>query len=104
MAALLTQRNLAQQIADEGGDYVMMVKGNQPQLQEDSATVFALEPTVEEQRDKAQTIEVGHGRLEQRQLISSDVLTGYSTWPGLQQVFQVRRETTEKKTVRAEVV
>ena len=69
MAALLTQRNLAQQIADEGGDYVMIVKGNQPQLQEDSATVFALEPTVEEQRDKAQTIEVGHGRIGQRQLI-----------------------------------
>ena len=44
--------------------------------------------------------------IEQRELISSEVLAGDSTWPGLQQVFQVARETTEKKSgkVRAEIV
>lgn len=106
MDALLTQKDLAQQIVDGGGDYVMIVKGNQPQLQEDIATVFALGPAPDEQRQVAHTIEVGHGRIEQRELTSSDVLAGYSTWPGLEQVFQVARETTEKKSgaVRAETV
>jgi predicted transposase YbfD/YdcC len=85
---------------------VMIVKGNQPQLQAEIATVFALEPVPDEQRQAAHTVEVGHGRIEQRELTSSDVLAGYSTWPGLQQVFQVARETTEKKSgqVRAEIV
>ena len=42
MDALLTQRLIAQQIVAAGGDYVMVVKDNQPQLREDIATVFAL--------------------------------------------------------------
>jgi predicted transposase YbfD/YdcC len=106
MDALLTQKELAQQIVDGGGDYVMIVKGNQPQLQADIATVFALGPAPDEQRQQAQTVEIGHGRIEQRALTSSDVLAGYCTWPGLQQVFQVVRETTEKKSgkERAEIV
>ena len=106
MDALLTQKDLAQQIVDGGGDYVMIVKGNQPPLQEDIATVFALGPVPDEQRQEAHTVEVGHGRIEERELTSSDVLAGYSTWPGLQQVFQVARETTEKKSgkERAEIV
>ncbi len=106
MDALLTQKDIAQQIVDGGGDYVMIVKGNQPQLQADIATVFALGSVPDEHRQAAQTVEVGHGRIEQRALTSSDVLAGYSTWPGLQQVFEVARETTEKKSgkERAETV
>lgn len=106
MDALLTQTEIAQQIVQGGGDYVMIVKGNQPQLQADIATVFALGPAPDEQRQQAHTVEVGHGRIEQRELTSSDVLAGYSKWPGLQQVFQVARETTEKKSGqgRAEIV
>ena len=38
--ALLTQRDLAQTIVDRGGDYVMVVKDNQPTLHEAVATVF----------------------------------------------------------------
>jgi hypothetical protein len=44
MDALLTQRALAQQIVEGGGDYVMVAKGNQPQLREDIAAVFAAPP------------------------------------------------------------
>ena len=35
MDALLTQRHVAQTIVDKGGDYVMIVKDNQPQLRAD---------------------------------------------------------------------
>lgn len=35
MDALLTQRHVAQAIVDKGGDYVMIVKENQPQLRAD---------------------------------------------------------------------
>ena len=41
MDALLTQRQSAPQMVDAGGDYVMVVKENQPQLWEDIATICA---------------------------------------------------------------
>lgn len=106
MDALLTQRQIAQQIVGAGGDYVMVAKANQPQLLEDIATVFALAPTAGEQRTAAATLGLGHGRIEQRRLQTSNVLAGYSDWPGLAQVFQLERQVIIKKTgeVREEVV
>ena len=106
MDALLTQRPIARQIVEAGGDYVMVVKENQPQLREDIATVFALPPIVGEPRTVAETVDYGHGRIEQRRLQTSDVLVGYSDWPGLAQVFQLERQVISKKTgaVREEVV
>jgi predicted transposase YbfD/YdcC len=106
MDALLTQRSIAQQIVEAGGDYVMVVKANQPQLREDIATVFALPAIAEETRTVAKTVDGGHGRIEERRLETSDVLVGYSDWPGLAQVFQLERQVISKKTgeVREEVV
>jgi predicted transposase YbfD/YdcC len=106
MDALLTQRQIAQQIVGAGGDYVMVVKANQPQLLEDIATAFALAPTTGEQRTAAATLDLGHGRIEQRRLQTSNVLAGYSDWPGLAQVFHLERQVIIKKTgeVREEVV
>jgi predicted transposase YbfD/YdcC len=106
MDALLTQRQMAQQIVGAGGDYGMGVKANQPQLLEDIATVFALAPTAGEQRTAAATLDLGHGRIEQRRLQTSNVLVGYSDWPGLAQVLQLERQVIIKKTgeVREEVV
>ena len=106
MDALLTQRQIAQQIVGAGGDYVMVVKANQPQLLEDIATVFALAPTAGERRTVAATLDLGHGRIELRGLRTSDVLMGYSDWPGLAQVFRLERQVIIKKTgeIREEVV
>ena len=106
MDALLTQRQIAQQIVDAGGDYVMVVKENQPKLLDDIATVFTLPPMLGERRAVAATVDLGHGRIEQRWLQTSDILTGYSDWPGLAQVFRLERHVILKKTgeVREEVV
>lgn len=46
MDALLTQREVAQTILDGGGDYLMVAKGNQPQLTEAIATVFTTPPSL----------------------------------------------------------
>jgi predicted transposase YbfD/YdcC len=106
MDALLTQRLIAQQSVAAGGEYVMVVKDNQPQLREDIATVFALPPIVGERRTVAETVDCSHGRIEQRRLHTSDVLVGYSDWPGVAQVFHLERQVISKKTgtVREEVV
>src|SRR5499427_343044 len=106
MDALLTQRQIAQHIVAAQGDYGMVVKENQPQLLDDIQTVFALPPIAGERRTAAATLDLGHGRIEQRGLQTSNVLMGYSDWPGLAQVFRLERQVIIKKTgeVREEVV
>ena len=105
MDALLTQRQVAQTIVDAGGDYVMIVKENQPQLKADIALVFTLPPSGDRQ-ESVRTMDVGHGRIETRNLTTSGALVGYSDWPGLAQVFEVGRHVITKKTgtERIEVV
>ncbi len=105
MDALLTQRHVAQAIVDEGGDYVMIVKENQPQLYADIELVFTLPPAGDRQ-ETARTVDIGHGRIEQRNITTSAALVGYSTWPGLAQVFELGRYVIMQKTgqERVEVV
>jgi len=103
--ALLTQRTVAQTIVDGGGDYVMVVKENQPQLRQDIELVFTDPPLGDDPRS-AQSTDSGHGRIEWRRLTASQALVGYSDWPGLQQVFRLERRTITKTTgeIRAETV
>jgi predicted transposase YbfD/YdcC len=105
MDALLTQRQVAQTIVDEGGDYVMIVKDNQRKLKDDIELVFTLPPAGDRQ-EHIRTVDVGHGRIETRNLTTSEALVGYSDWPGMAQVFEVGRHVIVKKTgkERVEVV
>lgn len=93
--ALLTQRHIALKIVAAGGYYMMVVKANQPQLLDDIQTYFeytdrrALPAPVE-------TLDIGHGRIEQRQLICSEGLNSYLDWPGVQRVFELKRTVFNK--------
>ena len=103
--ALLTQKHVAKTIVDAGGDYVMVVKENQPQLRADIELVF-VQPPLGDQQQTAHTVDIGHGRIEQRTVTTSEALTGADSWPGLAQVFRLERQVTRKKTgeERTEVV
>src|SRR4029450_2278173 len=105
MDALLTQRHVAQTIVEKGGDYVMIVKENQPQLRADIELVFTLPPVGYHQATE-RTIDLGPGPIEQRNLTTSEALVGYSDWPGLAQVFELGRHVMFPKTgkERVEVV
>jgi len=100
--ALLTQRKVSQKIIEGCGDYVMIVKENQKALMkalmDDVKTVFdgACSHLLRKWSDK--TTDIGHGRIEERFLTSSDELQGYSDWPGLHQVFELTRTIVTKKT------
>lgn len=105
MDALLTQRQVARTIVDKGGDYVMIVKDNQPKLKEDIELVFTLPPAGDRQ-EYVRTVDAGHGRIETRNLTTSEALVGYSDWPGMAHVFEIGRHVIIKKTgqERGEVV
>ncbi len=96
--ALHTQRQVAQTIVDNHGDYVMIVKENQPQLREDIETLFREAQVVAETLTRVRTVDSGHGRIEERCLTASTALVGYTDWPGSQQVFRLERNVTIKKS------
>ena len=104
--ALHTQRYVAQTILDGDGDYVMLVKGNQPNLLADIRLLFQERQVVAETLTATETVDLGHGRIEVRCLTASSALADYLDWPGLQQVFEIVRTTTSKRTgqVRHETV
>jgi predicted transposase YbfD/YdcC len=96
--AMHTQRETSQTIIDGGGDYVMPVKDNQQRLLDDVKTVFEGPCSHLLSTSSAKTLDVGHGRIEERHLTASDALFGYSDWPGLYQVFKIERRFIRKRT------
>src|SRR5205807_7716698 len=87
--ALYCQRCLCYALRQAGGDYLFLVKGNQPQLLEDLRVLFA--PPASTKRagvgilhlpeQHAQTTEKAHGRVDIRSIRVSSELKGYSDWP-----------------------
>jgi predicted transposase YbfD/YdcC len=93
--ALHCQAALCRQIQAAGGDYLIIVKENQPQLYADIALLFAAPPPGEHVATVRQADRHGD-RTEVRQLWASTALTGYLTWPGVAQVCKVERVVQRK--------
>jgi predicted transposase YbfD/YdcC len=99
--ALNCQRAIAQQIIDQGGDYVLALKGNQGTLHDD-VSLFLDDPACKATATD-QTVDGEHGRIETRTAtVSTDIdwLQGDHRWPGLAAIGKVSRsrETAIKTT------
>ena len=91
--ALLTQRALATYLLDRGADYLFTVKGNQPTLLDDIRLTLD-ECIARRAPDFAvETPKPEHGRRERRSIWASCELNDYVNFPGVAQVFAVRRDT-----------
>jgi len=109
--ALYCQRRLCQQVVNAGGDYLVLVKANQPALLHDLATLFAhradraLNAASLPAQDMREAIteDRGHGREEQRTLVASTDLNDYLDWPAVVQVCRVERVWQERGVTRAAV-
>lgn len=99
--ALYAQRNLSLQVVDQGGDYLWVVKDNQPTLRADIALLFEAPPWGEELDTFIQQGQHGD-RQERRQLWSSTALNEYLDWPYLGQVCCVERTVFQKGVARQE--
>ena len=69
--AMGCQREIASKIVDEGGDYILAVKANQPELHEDLKLLFDEAKKNNFQHmgyDFYETTEKGHGRIETRRV------------------------------------
>lgn len=99
--AMFAQRELSRQVVEAGGEYLWTVKDNQSSLRQEIETAFEIEEgktalkVMENDLQRAETIEKGHGRIEQRRLVVTSLLKGYLQWPYLEQVFKIEREVEE---------
>jgi predicted transposase YbfD/YdcC len=100
--ALLTQREVARQIVDQGGHYLMAVKDNQPEVLEAITLLFAELPWLAHEWAQEywqhRTIDKEHGRLATRVLEASTTLNAYLDWPGLGQVLRRTCRRVQQKT------
>src|SRR5258706_10023203 len=96
--AIHAQRGLSAYIVARGGDYLWPVKANQPQLYQDIARLFAPQHPIpgfgQIATDflTAQTTNRGHGRLEVRTILTSEMLNDYLDWPSVGQVYRLERK------------
>ncbi len=96
--AMFTQRELSVQVVEAGGDYCWIVKKNQPTLYDDLRLLFGPKPAplpgsslIPDDFATVRTLDLGHGRLDERVLTTSSLLCDYQGWPYLAQAFQVVR-------------
>ena len=83
----LAHAALAARIVAQGGDYLMLIKGNQPTVQAALAEHFALPASrgFDAEREQTTQRETGHGRREERWLACTEALNDWLDWPGLGQ-------------------
>ena len=90
--AWLTQRAIVRQIRQEGGHYLMYVKGNHPRLLWSLEARFAQpQPGHKTSFPYCKSVNKGHGRLEIREIWTSPAANDYPHWPDVAQVFHLKR-------------
>jgi predicted transposase YbfD/YdcC len=100
--AMGCQKEIAGKIVEGGGDYVLALKGNQPNLHEDIK--FFFDEAGKDNFDKVtktvfEETDYGHGRIETRTCCAvSDVfwIPGREKWAGLQSIVRVKTKTITK--------
>lgn len=105
--AMGCQREIAQNIVDAGGDYLLAVKGNQEILAEDVEQEFKhaqADGFAHMDHLYRETLEKGHGRIEKRQYWCTQDVQGLGTlerWPKLNGMVmcQATRTVQGKTTV-----
>ncbi len=106
--AMGCQREIAEQIIEQGGDYVFSLKGNQGNLHKDIADYFhwAVKQKFKEiEYDYCETLDKNHGRIEIRRCyVTEDIdwIEKKEAWRGVRSIIMVeaaREVLGEKKTV-----
>lgn len=96
--ALHTQKGFSSQIIEARGHYVLPVKENQLQLHKNIQSLFAPEypkpgfGKIPTDFLSAKTVNKGHGHIETRTILTSEMLNAYAAWPGLAQVYRLERQ------------
>lgn len=106
--AIGCQREIAKTIIDAHADYLLAVKGNQETLAEDVEMEFKhamADGFAHMEHHYYETLDKGHGRIEQRQYWYTQDIAGLGTadkWPGLRGMVMCRATRTVKADTSVE--
>jgi predicted transposase YbfD/YdcC len=104
--ALNTQKDIADQIREQGADYVMALKENHPKLRWEVEGIFeavAEDANADRAISTTESVENNHGRTETRRCWSVEApewLTGFAEWRDLKSLIKIEatREIKEQQT------
>jgi len=96
--ALLTQRSICESILARGGDYLFVVKDNQPQLLDDCEMSFMDYWWLRDTFSECRVVDQHGNRTHEWKLRASTLLEGYSKWPGLRQALKLERRVSNKRS------
>jgi len=99
--AIFTHKELAVQVRGKEGEYLWKLRANQEAMYEEAKEYFgAVKGKAKLPMDvaRARSIDKGHGRIEEREILTTWRLANWWEFPALEQVFQIRRKSEEVKT------
>jgi predicted transposase YbfD/YdcC len=94
--AIFAQQELSRTVVAKGGEYVWKLRANQGKIYESAKKHFAEQ--TDKYLSKAVSVEKGHGRIDEREILTSFRLAGEIEFPHLQQVFKITRQSEAVKT------
>jgi len=94
--AIFAQTEISKTVVEKGGEYLWKLRANQGNIYKMAVEHF--EKLDDKYLDKAVTIEKGHGRIDEREILSSFRITGKIEFPCLEQVFRIKRKSETVKT------
>lgn len=98
--AMGCQKDIAKTIVEQGGDYVLQLKGNQGGLHEETVELFdqcLREDCLGIEHTKATTLNKGHGRIERRTIWATEEIDWFAEadkWSKLRSLIRVLCERT----------
>ncbi len=94
--AIFAQKEISKTVVEKGGEYLWKLRANQGKIYEMAKEHF------KQMRDRyfgqSADIDKGHGRIEERQIITSFRMTGEIEFPYAAQVFRISKKSTVLKT------
>jgi predicted transposase YbfD/YdcC len=107
--AIGCQKKIAQEIVDQGADYILALKSNQGRVYQDAQTLFEDAAAIGfEDCDHCRTLDKGHGRIDIRECWTTahpeylKALYKPEQWAGLQTVMRVYAERRLKEKTETE--
>jgi predicted transposase YbfD/YdcC len=94
--AIFAQQELAKTVVEKGGEYLWKLRANQGKMYEMAVEHF--EKMSDKYLGKASSLEKGHGRIDEREILTSFRIAGSIEFPYLEQVFRITRKSEELKT------
>jgi predicted transposase YbfD/YdcC len=94
--AIFAQKELSQTVVENGGEYLWKLRANQGKIYELAKEHF--EKSNDKYLGNTADLDKGHGRIEERLMLTSFRIAGEIEFPHLQQVFRIKKRSLETKT------